>query len=142
RTMAALLRKLIDQLGASGWTISASKDRTEVLPGSDYIVNCIEVSGVECVTIDNDIPLKYGVSQCIGDTIGPGGLFKALRTIPVWIEILKDIQRVCPEALILNYTNPMNMMCLAAARTSTVKTVGLCHSVQGTSRMLAKYAGI
>ena len=82
--------------------------------GSDYVICCVEVSGTACVRFDNDIPLKYGVSQCIGDTIGPGGLFKSLRTIPVWLDILKDAERYVPEALVLNYTNPMSMMCLAA----------------------------
>ena len=113
-----------------------------MLPGSDYIVNCIEVSGLACVRFDNDIPAKYGVDQCIGDTIGPGGLFKALRTIPVWLDVLKDAERALPEAIVLNYTNPMNMMCLAAARTSSMQVVGLCHSVQGTSHLLAKRAGV
>jgi alpha-galactosidase len=89
------------------------------------------------VRIDNDIPLEYGVSQNIGDTIGPGGLFKALRTVPVWLDILRDAEELCPRALVLNYTNPMNVMCLAS-----MEVVGLCHSVQGTSRMLAEYAGV
>lgn len=142
KTMHALIRKLLDQTGRSGWTVSASRDRTELLPGSDYIVNCIEVSGVECVTFDNDIPLKYGVDQCIGDTIGPGGLFKALRTAPVFLDILKDAERLCPRAMVLNYTNPMNMLCLAAGRTSWLPLVGLCHSVQGTSHKLANDAGV
>jgi alpha-galactosidase len=138
-----LMRKVVEEYGdGEKWTVRASTDRTELLPGTDYIVNSIEVSGVECVRWDNDLPLEYGISQNIGDTIGPGGLFKSLRTIPVWLEILKDAERLCPRALVLNYTNPMNMMCLAASRTSSMEVVGLCHSVQGTSRMLAKYAGI
>ena len=136
-----LMQKIVDAVGdGSKWVVRASTDRTELLPGTDYIVNAIEVSGVACVRYDNDIPLEFGVSQNIGDTIGPGGLMKALRTLPVYIEILKDVQRLCPKAVVLNYTNPMNMMCLAAARTSSLQTVGLCHSVQGTSHMLAEYA--
>jgi alpha-galactosidase len=102
----------------------------------------MEVSGLACVRFDNDIPLKYGIDQCIGDTIGPGGLFKGLRTVPVFLEVLKDAERLCPQAIMLNYTNPMNMMCLAAARTSKIPVVGLCHSVQGTSHLLAGRAGI
>ncbi len=136
-----LMHKIVEEAGASDkWVISASTNRAELLPGTDYIVNAIEVSGVACVRYDNDIPLEFGVSQNIGDTIGPGGLMKALRTLPVYIEILRDVQRLCPKAIVLNYTNPMNMMCLAAARTSSLHTVGLCHSVQGTSHMLADYA--
>jgi alpha-galactosidase len=106
------------------------------------VVNCIEASGLACVEHDNDIPLKYGVDQCIGDTIGPGGLFKALRTIPVWLAVLRDCERLCPRALVLNYTNPMAMLCLAAGRTSSMAVSGLCHSVQGTSHLLAEYAGV
>jgi alpha-galactosidase len=142
RTMARLIRKLLDQLGKLDWKVVASDDRRKVLKGSDYLVNCIEVSGAECVEWDNDIPLKYGVDQCIGDTIGPGGLFKALRTIPAWLDILRDCEELCPDAIVLNYTNPMAMLCLASGRASPMRVVGLCHSVQGTSTLLAKYAGV
>ncbi|HWA82119.1 MAG TPA: alpha-glucosidase/alpha-galactosidase [Fimbriimonadaceae bacterium] len=138
-----LMHKIVEEAGESDkWVIRASTDRTELLPGTDYIVNAIEVSGLDCVRADNDIPLQYGVSQNIGDTIGPGGLFKSLRTIPVWIDILQDCERLCPNVLVLNYTNPMNMMCLAAHRTSSIEIVGLCHSVQGTSELLSRYAGV
>ena len=132
-TMAQLVQLLAEQLGvADRWTVASSVDRCEVLPGTDYLVNCIEVSGVDCVGFDSDIPASYGVDQCIGDTIGPGGVFKGLRTIPVWLEVLADVERLCPQALVLNYTNPMSMMCLAAQRTSSAKVLGLCHSVQAT----------
>lgn len=138
-----LIEKVVEELGEGGkWTVRSSTDRSELLPGTDYIVNSIEVSGVDCVRFDNDIPLKYGVSQNIGDTIGPGGLFKSLRTVPVWLDILREAEQVCPKALVLNYTNPMNVMCLAASRVSSMEVVGLCHSVQGTSQMLAGYAGV
>jgi len=139
---AELVHRLVSRMGGKPWTVRMSTDRGAVLKGSDYVVNCIEVSGAACVRWDNDIPLKYGVDQCIGDTAGPGGLFKALRTVPVWLEMLKDCERWCPEAWVLNYTNPMAMMCLAAGRTSSMKIVGLCHSVQGTSHLLAEYAGV
>lgn len=143
RTMQRLIRKLIAQQGQEkAWKVKASEDRKTVLGGSDYIVNCIEVSGLECVRHDNDIPLKYGVDQCIGDTIGPGGLFKTLRTVPVFLDVLRDCEKLCPQALVLNYTNPMAMMCTAAGRSSSMQIVGLCHSVQGTSHLLANYAGV
>jgi alpha-galactosidase len=136
-----LMQKVLEKAGQEDrWIIRSSTDRRELLPGTHYIVNSIEVSGLACVRHDNDIPLEFGVSQNIGDTIGPGGLMKGLRTIPVWLEILKDAEELCPHATVLNYTNPMNMMCLAAARTSSMHMVGLCHSVQGTSHMLAGYA--
>jgi alpha-galactosidase len=142
RTMHRLVQKLLAQRNAVQWKVIASEDRKKVLKGSDYVVNCIEVSGLECVRFDNDIPARYGVDQCIGDTIGPGGLFKGLRTIPVWLDVLKDIEALAPQAIVLNYTNPMNMLCLAAARTSPLQVVGLCHSVQGTSQLLARRAGV
>jgi alpha-galactosidase len=141
-TMHKLVEKLLAQRGATQWNVIASEDRRKVLKGSDYIVNCIEVSGLGCVRFDNDIPAKYGIDQCIGDTIGPGGLFKGLRTIPVFIEVLKDVERLAPNAIVLNYTNPMSMMCVAAARTSPVSVVGLCHSVQGTSHLMSMRAEV
>lgn len=136
---ARMVRELVK---GTGWSVVASVDRRKVLKGCDYVINCIEVSGAACVELDNDIPLKYGVDQCIGDTIGPGGLFKALRTIPAWLRILKDCEELCPGAMVLNYTNPMSMLCTAAGRASSMEVVGLCHSVQGTSHLLAKYAGV
>jgi len=139
---ARLVRRLVRDYGGPKWKVVASTDRREVLSDSDYIVNCIEVSGAACVEMDNDIPLKYGVDQCIGDTIGPGGLFKALRTIPAWVDILRDAEKLAPEAMVLNYTNPMAMMCTAAAQVTSLPVVGLCHSVQGTSNLLAKRAGV
>lgn len=143
RTMHKLIAKLIAKLGQEKrWKVVSSPDRAQVLKGADYVVNCIEVSGLSCVRFENDIPLKYGIDQCIGDTIGPGGLFKALRTVPVYLDVLRDCERLCPGVLVLNYTNPMAMMCTAAGRVSPIETVGLCHSVQGTSHRLADYAGV
>jgi len=124
------------------WRVTGTTDRRKVLPGTDYIINCIEVSGTECVRHDNDIPLKYGIDQCIGDTIGPGGIMKALRTVPAWLEILADVERLCPGALVLNYTNPMSIMTLAAVRSTRAQVVGLCHSVQGTSKKMARVANV
>jgi alpha-galactosidase len=141
-TMHKIIQNLAQKLGKTNWKVEASTDRTQVLPGTDYMVCCMEVSGLACVRFDNDIPAKYGVDQCIGDTIGPGGLFKGLRTVPVFLQVLQDAERLCPQAIMLNYTNPMNMMCLAAGRTSSIPVVGLCHSVQGTSHLLAGRAGV
>ncbi len=142
--MHELLEKVIRDAGRDqGWTVKSSTDRRDLLPGADYVINSIEVSGLECVAADNDIPLKYGVDQCIGDTIGPGGLFKALRTGPVLLDILRDVRELCPGALVLNYTNPMSILCMAAARAvPEVRIVGLCHSVQGTSHQMAREADV
>jgi alpha-galactosidase len=136
-----ICRKIIAESGKN-WKVVATTDRRKVLKRADYVINCIEVSGVDCVKYDNDIPLKYGIDQCIGDTIGPGGMFKAMRTVPVFLEMLWDVEKYCPNAWVINYTNPMSMMCLAAARASKAKVIGLCHSVQGGSHLLATWAGV
>ena len=124
------------------WTVEASTDRTKVLADSDYVINTIEVAGLANVRYDYEIPLKYGVDQCIGDTIGPGGLFKALRTLPAWLDILADVERLAPRALVMNYTNPMSLTVLAGLRASSLSIVGLCHSIQHTSHQLASYLGL
>ncbi len=132
---------LINKTGRH-WSVEASTDRTKLLPGTDYLINSIEVSGLENVRYDYDIPMKYGVDQCIGDTIGPGGLFKALRTLPAWTEILRDTERLVPNALVLNYTNPMSLTVLTGIRASNLPIVGLCHSIQHTTHQLAEYLDI
>lgn len=129
---------LIERSGRE-WRVSSSVDRTTLLPGSDVIISTIEVAGTATVDHDYVIPLRHGVDQCIGDTIGPGGLFKALRTIPTFLEILGDIERLAPGALVLNHTNPMSMTVLAASRASSVTVWGMCHSVHHTVEDLAGY---
>jgi alpha-galactosidase len=140
--LARRMAERLVELRHKRWKVVASTDRLDVLEGTDYVVNSIEVAGLKNVRFDYDIPLRYGVDQCIGDTIGPGGIFKALRTGPAWLDIVRDVQRLAPRALILNYTNPMSILTLAALRSTEVPVVGLCHSVQGTSRQLAGYLGI
>lgn len=140
--MHTIVSRVAAAAAGPAWTVRAATDRRQAMAGADYLICCIEVSGLGCVRFDNDIPAKYGVDQCIGDTVGPGGLFKGLRTIPAFLEILKDAEHLCPGALVLNYTNPMSMMCLAAARSTSLPVVGLCHSVQGTSKLLAARAGV
>lgn len=143
-TMHQVIAKLIRESGREdGWSVRSSVNRRELLPGTDYAVCCVEVSGTACVAFDNDIPLKYGIDQCIGDTLGPGGLFKGLRTVPVFLDVLRDIRELAPGAIMLNYTNPMSTLVLAAGRAvPEVPVVGLCHSVQGTSHLLARYAEV
>jgi alpha-galactosidase len=141
----ALTRAIAERLvclTGKRWQVSASTERRDLLPGSDFIVNAVEVAGLANVRHDYDIPRKYGVDQCIGDTIGPGGIFKALRTGPVWLDILRDAERLCPGALMMNYTNPMSILTLAALQATSMQMVGLCHSVQGTSRQLARYLDV
>ncbi|MDF2673495.1 MAG: alpha-galactosidase [Clostridiales bacterium] len=112
-------------------TVKAYTDRREALRNADYVVNAIQVGGYEPSTvIDFEIPKKYGLRQTIGDTIGIGGIFRALRTIPVMLDFAKDMEEVCPNAWFLNYTNPMAMLTGAMLKNTSIKTVGLCHSVQ------------
>jgi alpha-galactosidase len=123
-------------------TISASLDRRTALRGADYVINAIQVGGHDATLRDFDIPKKYGLKQTIADTLGIGGIFRALRTIPVLLDICADMRAVAPNALLLNYTNPMAMLCLAVERAGGVPVVGLCHSVQHTSDRLADYVGL
>jgi len=111
--LARRIAERLIELTGKRWRVHASTDRTELLKDSDYVINSIEVAGLKSVRPDYDIPLRYGVDQCIGDTIGPGGIFKALRTGPAWLDIVADVQRLAPRAVILNYTNPMSILTLA-----------------------------
>ncbi|GKS12772.1 alpha-galactosidase [Paenibacillus chitinolyticus] len=136
-----LVARIIEKTGKK-WNVIASTDRREVIGGSQFVINQIEVGGLQTVRYEYEIPLKYGVNQCIGDTLGPGGLFKTLRTLPAWMDIVRDIEDLCPDATILNYTNPMSAVTLLTSRITTLPVVGLCHSIQNTSSQLAKYAGV
>ncbi|HZR39265.1 MAG TPA: alpha-galactosidase [Ktedonobacteraceae bacterium] len=140
--LAQKIAERLVELSGKNWSIQASTDRRDVLAGSDFLINTIEVAGLANVRHDFDIPMKYGVNQCIGDTIGPGGIFKALRTGPAWLDILHDAEQFCPEAWVLNYTNPMSILTYVALTGTKMRTVGLCHSVQGSSRQLARYLDV
>jgi alpha-galactosidase len=119
--------------------IIATLDRREALDGADYVITAIQVGGYEpCTVIDFEIPKKYGLRQTIADTLGIGGIMRGLRTIPVLLEICADMEELCPGALLLQYVNPMAMNCWAISRATNIKCIGLCHSVQGTARELAK----
>src|SRR2546425_282691 len=140
--LAKKIAERLVELSGKRWKVEASTARLDVIAGTDYVINSIEVAGLQNVRRDYEIPMRYGVDQCIGDTIGPGGIFKALRTGPVWLDIVADVARVAPRAVVMNYTNPMSILTLAALKSSDLQVVGLCHSVQGTSRQLAGYLGI
>ena len=137
--MAHRIAECLVERSGKHWRVESSIERRDVLAGSDFLVNTIEVAGLANVRYDFDIPMKYGVNQCIGDTIGPGGIFKALRTGPAWLDILRDAEELCPDAWVLNYTNPMSILMLAALTATKMRAVGLCHSVQGSSKQLADY---
>ncbi len=138
----AVAARLASDAGADP-VIFATTDRRRALDGADYAINMIQVGGYRPATVtDFEIPKRYGLRQTIGDTLGIGGIMRALRTIPVMEGVAREMEALCPDALLLNYTNPMAMLCMAMDRLSQVRTVGLCHSVQGTAADLAAWLGI
>lgn len=140
----AAIKKAVDRIVSAGnypAKVIATMDRAEALKDADGVVCTILAGGVHVWRYDVEIPMKYGVDINVGDTRGPAGIFRALRTIPVMLDICKDIERYCPNAIFLNYTNPMAMLCRAMQGQSKVQVTGLCHSVQGTAWMLANWIG-
>lgn len=130
-------RRLAKEAGANP-EFEVTTDRQRALHGADYAFNLIQVGGYRPSTvIDFDIPKKYGLRQTIGDTLGIGGIMRALRTIPVMLDFARDMEEHCPDVLFINYTNPMAMLTWSMARASKIRTVGLCHSVQSTASDLA-----
>lgn len=124
-------------------TIVSYHNRREALAGADFVVNAIQVGGYKPSTvIDFEIPKKYGLEQTIGDTMGIGGIFRTLRTLPVMLDFAKEMEEVCPNALLLNYTNPMAMLTMGVLKATSIKTVGLCHSVQVCVPELFEHLGI
>ena len=118
------------------------KNRRAALKGADYVINAVQVGGYEATLVDFEIPRKYGLQQTIGDTLGIGGVFRALRTIPVMLDFAHDMESVCPDAWLLNYTNPMAMVTGAVLHGTDIKCVGLCHSIQGCVRGLMLRLGM
>ncbi len=133
--------KKIVELGHYPAKVEATMDRAQALQGADAVLCTILAGGVDVWQHDILIPKKYGIDTNVGDTRGPSGVFRALRTIPVMLGIVKDMEKHCPNAILLNYTNPMAMLCRAMQRESFIKLTGLCHSVQGTAMMLARWIG-
>ena len=142
RTSEIVAHKVAEFFGAKP-TIEATLDRRRALDGADYAISMFQVGGYKPGTvIDFEIPRKYGLRQTIADTLGIGGIMRALRTIPVFLDTAADMQAVCPDVTFLQYVNPMAMNCWALNRATKIKTVGLCHSVQGTAEALAGDLGI
>ena len=142
RTSEVVAHKVAQALGAHP-TIEATADRRAALAGADYVICTIQVAGYRPGTVnDFEIPKKYGLRQTIADTLGIGGIMRGLRTIPVLLAICRDMEELCPDAIFLNYVNPMAINCWALSRASRIKTVGLCHSVQGTAGQLARDIGV
>jgi alpha-galactosidase len=137
----AMTRRISDQTRAAA-TVTASLDRVRAIDGADYVVNEVQVGGYPATRADFDIPARYGVRQTIGDTLGIGGIFRGLRTIPLLVAIGADMAKACPGAYLLNYSNPMAMLPWAVyAGSPFERVVGLCHSVRDTHRFLAGLVG-
>ena len=142
RTSEIVAHKVADFFGAKP-KIEATLDRRRALDGTDYAISMFQVGGFRPSTvIDFEIPKKYGIRQTIADTLGIGGIMRGLRTIPVFLDICKDMEELCPDVMFLQYVNPMAMNTWAINRASKIKTVGLCHSVQGTAEVLAYDIGV
>ena len=142
RRMEAFGKKMLEENGLPG-KVWATLDRREAIKDADFIVVMIQVGGVEAFGIDYKIPLKYGVDQCIADSLGPGGVFRGLRTIPLLVDIAADMEELAaPGAIMLQYANPMAGNCLALGLASDVSFVGLCHGVQTTLDLIARYCDV
>ncbi len=135
-------QRIKSQLGV-GATISATTDRARALDGAKYAINMIQVAGYKPGTVvDFEVPKQFGLRQTIADTLGIGGIMRALRTVPVLIDMGHDMERYCPDVMHINYSNPMAMNCWGMNKGTKIKTVGLCHSVQHTAGELAQDLGI
>ncbi|HEU5280090.1 MAG TPA: alpha-glucosidase/alpha-galactosidase [Gaiellaceae bacterium] len=142
RTSARMGEGIVRSLAADAG-IEATTDRREAVDGADYVFTMLQVGGYRPATVtDFEVPKRFGLRQTIGDTLGIGGIMRGLRTIPVLLDLCRDMEELCPDALLLQYVNPMAMLCWAVAESTSIRTVGLCHSVQGTARELATDLGI
>jgi alpha-galactosidase len=142
RTSETVAHRVASALGVTP-RIEATTDRRRALDGADYAISMIQVAGYRPGTVvDFEVPKRYGLRQTIADTLGIGGIMRGLRTIPVLLEMCRDMEAVCPDVTFLQYVNPMAMNCMAIARASRIRTIGLCHSVQGTAEQLAHDIGV
>lgn len=136
--MARLASRMIHQEDAD-LHLESTTDRREVLTGADYVITTISVGGQPAWVHDLKIPLKYGIVQSVGDSVGPGGISRAMRHIPLMLDIARDMTELCPSAILFNYSNPMSSICRAVTRETPIQAVGLCHGVTNTRNYLADY---
>jgi alpha-galactosidase len=136
-----LVQVIIDRRGLKA-RVEATMGRREAVKDARFVITTFQQGGLDAYALDIEIPRKYGVEQCVGDTLGPGGVFRGLRTIPLLLELCNEMDELAPDALLPNYVNPMAINCWAVASGSGRPHVGLCHSVQGTSEMLARWIGL
>jgi alpha-galactosidase len=141
--VAELTARTIAETLGTNTTVEATLDRREALAGADYVQTMMQVGGYRPATVtDFEVPKRFGLRQTIGDTVGIGGIMRGLRTIPVLLDLCREMEELCPDALLLQYVNPMAINCWAVSRATPIRTVGLCHSVQGTARDLAADVGV
>jgi alpha-galactosidase len=142
RISQVVAERLVEAHGSRA-QVEATLDRRAALDGADYVVTSFQVGGLHPATlVDFEVPKRYGLRQTIADTLGVGGIMRGLRTIPVLLDVCRDIEALCPGALLLQYVNPMAMLCWAVAEATSVRAVGLCHSVQHTAGELAADLGV
>src|SRR5580700_2757949 len=139
--MEALAHKVNGALGAKA-TIASTTDQKAALEGADFVIVCISTGGFRSMAVDLDVPAAHGIWQSVGDTVGPGGINRALRNVPVLVGIAKDMEQLCPEAWLLNITNPMTCLTRAVCRETAIKSVGLCHEVDNFCMDLAIALGL
>ncbi len=137
-----VVEKIVEEMGCPGCKVTATDDRIEALKGADGVLCTVFNGDIDVWQYDILIPKKYGVDINVGDTRSVSGIFRALRNIPLMLEICADIEKYCPNAVFLNYTNPMSMLCGAMQKYANVEVTGLCHSVQGTIKMLAEWLDV
>ena len=135
------VKRIIAQNGLKA-TITSTADRLEALVDADFVITTIKVGGSKAFQADFEIPKRYGIDVCVGECVGPGGVFRGLRTVPPMVEIVSDIQQVCPKAVVLNYVNPMAMICMAIGKTTSLSFAGLCHGTQTTLDLISRYVGV
>jgi len=140
KLVTILSKKVIDKFGFKT-KIEATTDRREALKDANYVITTFRAGGVEASKLDLEIPAKYGIDQAVGDTLGPGGVFYGLRGISVILDICKDMEELCSDALLINYTNPLAMLCWSVNDYTKINCIGLCHSIPNTAATLAEYIG-
>jgi alpha-galactosidase len=134
--LACASRRVVAQVGGD-LHISTTLDRAEALEGAAFVILCVAIGGLPAMRNDLEIPERYGIRQSVGDTVGPGGLARGLRHIPFAVQVAREMERLCPDAWLLNLTNPMATICRGVTRATRVRTIGLCHEVTGVRHRLA-----
>ena len=135
------VRRIAERNGLKA-AVKSTTDRRAALTGADSVITTFLVGGVKAFQVDYEVPTKYGLDVCVGQCVGPGGVFRALRSIPVIVDIVREMEELCPKAVLLNYVNPMAMVCMAIGLSSTIQFAGLCHGVQTTLDLISRYAGV